>query len=395
MPVAETSVWEDLTGQPAAIATLRAAAAATSSASMTHAWLITGPPGSGRSNLAYAFAAALLSRSGPDGDAATTREVRARTHPDLSVLSTERVIISIDEVRALVTSSQFSPSVSRYRVMVIEDADRMSERTSNVLLKALEEPPERTVWILCAPSDADLLPTIRSRVRTVRLRVPAVADVAELIARRDGVGMDVAERAARHAQSHIGMAHRLATNDEARARREETLELALGIRTVADVVGCAARMLEIAGADAKAITDERDAEERADALQSLGVSEGAAVPAQLRSQLRQLEEDQKRRATRSLRDGIDRILTDLLSLYRDVLLLQLDAGAPLVNAELEEKMRRVARASTPAQTLATMDAVQAARERIAGNVMPALALEAMLVSARRPRNPDGAGRDFR
>jgi DNA polymerase-3 subunit delta' len=395
MPVAETSVWEDLTGQPAAIATLRAAAAATSSASMTHAWLITGPPGSGRSNLAYAFAAALLSRSGPDGDAATTREVRARTHPDLSVLSTERVIISIDEVRTLVTSSQFSPSVSRYRVMVIEDADRMSERTSNVLLKALEEPPERTVWILCAPSDADLLPTIRSRVRTVRLRVPAVADVAELIARRDGVGMDVAERAARHAQSHIGMAHRLATNDEARARREETLELALGIRTVADVVGCAARMLEIAGADAKAITDERDAEERADALQSLGVSEGAAVPAQLRSQLRQLEEDQKRRATRSLRDGIDRILTDLLSLYRDVLLLQLDAGAPLVNAELEEKMRRVARASTPAQTLATMDAVQAARERIAGNVMPALALEAMLVSARRPRNPDGAGRDFR
>jgi DNA polymerase-3 subunit delta' len=383
MPVAQKPVWNDLTGQPDAIATLRAAAAATASSAMTHAWLITGPPGSGRSNLAYAFAAALLSPEGPDGDEVTTREVVARTHPDLSVLSTERVIISIDEVRSLVSSSQFSPSVSRYRVMVIEDADRMSERTSNVLLKALEEPPERTVWILCAPSDADLLPTIRSRVRTVRLKVPSVSDVAGLIERRDGVPAEVAERAARHAQSHIGMAHRLATNEDARARRAETLDLALGIRTVADVVPGAARLLEIAGADAKAITEERDAEELAHALQSLGIQEGGNVPPGLRSQLRQLEDDQKRRATRSLRDGIDRILTDLLSLYRDILMLQLGAGVELVNEELAERLQAAARASTPARTLATMDAVQTARERIDGNVAPALAVEAMLVAARR------------
>jgi DNA polymerase-3 subunit delta' len=383
MPVAQKPVWDDLTGQPDAIETLRAAAAATASSAMTHAWLITGPPGSGRSNLAYAFAAALLSPEGPDGDEVTTREVLARTHPDLSVLSTERVIISIDEVRSLVSSSQFSPSVSRYRVMVIEDADRMSERTSNVLLKALEEPPERTVWILCAPSDADLLPTIRSRVRTVRLKVPSVSDVAGLIERRDGVPAEVAERAARHAQSHIGMAHRLATNEDARARRAETLDLALGIRSVADVVPGAARLLEIAGADAKAITEERDAEERAHALQSLGIQEGATVPPGLRSQLRQLEDDQKRRATRSLRDGIDRILTDLLSLYRDILMLQLGAGVELVNEELAERLQAAAQASTPARTLATMDAVQTARERIDGNVAPALAVEAMLVAARR------------
>jgi len=390
-----TSVWDDLTGQPEAIETLRAAAGSTASSAMTHAWLITGPPGSGRSNLAFAFAAALLSSEGPDGDGVTTREVQARTHPDLTVLSTERVIISIDEVRTLVSSSQFSPSVSHYRVMVIEDADRMSERTSNVLLKALEEPPERTVWILCAPSDADLLPTVRSRVRTVRLRVPSVSDVAELIERRDGVPADVAERAARHAQSHIGMAHRLATNDEARSRREETLEIALGVSSVADVVAGAARLLEIAGADAKAITEERDAEERAHALQSLGVHEGGAVPLQLRGQLRQLEEDQKRRATRSLRDGIDRILTDLLSLYRDILVVQLGAGAELVNLELGERLRASARSSSAAKTLATMDAIQEARERIDGNVAPALALEAMLVVARRPRALDGAEREIR
>ncbi|MCU1576321.1 MAG: polymerase subunit delta [Leifsonia sp.] len=380
------AVWDDLTGQAEAIAIFRAAAEGGNEGSMTHSWLITGPPGSGRSNLAFAFATALLSPGTPEGDLAAQRQVDARTHPDLAVLTTERVVITIEEVRALVASSQFSPSIGRYRVMIIEDADRMVERTSNVLLKALEEPPPRTVWILCAPSDADLIPTIRSRVRTVRLRVPSVADVTELIRRRDGVDAVIAERAAREAQSHIGMAHRLATNAEARERREETLELALGIQSVSDAVLGAARLLEIAGADAKAITEERDAEERESALRSLGVEPGATLPPSLRAQLRQLEEDQKRRATRSLRDGIDRILVDLLSLYRDVVMLQLGSNVALVNRELADRLERLSLRISPAATLAAMDAIAVARERIDGNVAPALALEAMLASTIRNGN---------
>ncbi|KQN45414.1 MULTISPECIES: DNA polymerase III subunit delta' [unclassified Frigoribacterium] len=372
-------LWEHLTGQPDAIEALTAAASTQpGNASMTHSWLITGPPGSGRSNLAYAFAAALLSRE-PADEEATLRQVAARSHPDLAVLSTERIIITIDEVRSLVAASQFSPSVGRYRVVVIEDADRMTERTSNLLLKALEEPPPRTVWLLCAPSEADLIPTIRSRVRSVRLRMPAVGDVAALLENRDGVDPDIALVAAREAQSHIGMARRLALDASARSRRRQTLETALGIRSVSDAVIAAATLLAVAGDDAKAITEERDAEERASALRSLGVEPGGTVPPALRSQLRALEDDQKRRATRSLRDGIDRIMVDLLSLYRDVLLLQLGVDEQPINEAIRAQLDAAAAASSPAATLAVLDAIALARRRIEANVSPAMALEAMLV----------------
>lgn len=376
--------WDDVTGQADAVAAVRAAAE--TGAGMTHAWLITGPPGSGRSNLAYAFAAALLAR--PGEEAATEAQVRARTHPDLAVQSTERVIITMAEVKALVAQSQFSPSIARWRVLVIEDADRMAERTSNVLLKALEEPPERTVWILCAPSESDLLPTIRSRTRAVRLRMPSPAEVAELLERRDGVDPALARRAAEEAQSHIGMARRLAFDPSARERRARTLELALGIRSVSAAVLAAAELLEVAGADARAVTEERDARERDDLLHSMGVEPGGTVPLALRGQLKALEDDQKRRATRSLRDGLDRILVDLLSLFRDVVVLQLGLpreDAALVNAADGDRIAEAATASTPAQTLATLDALAEARERLEGNVAPGLAIEAALVTAVRPR----------
>ncbi|KQO62244.1 DNA polymerase III subunit delta' [Curtobacterium sp. Leaf261] len=376
------SVWDGLTGQAEAVASLRAAAEAPDgSGSMTHSWLITGPPGSGRSNVALAFAAALV--SGGSDDERALAQVTARTHPDVAVLTTQRVIITIDEIRTLVTGSYYSPSVGRYRVVIVEDADRMTERTSNLLLKALEEPPERTVWILCAPSEADLIPTIRSRVRSVRLRVPDIESVADLLVARSGVDRALALDAARQAQSHIGMAQRLATSPNARDRRRRTLDTVLRIRSVGDAVLAAAELMAVADEDAKSITQERDAEERDAALRSLGVEPGGTVPPALRSQLRVLEEDQKRRATRSLRDGLDRILVDVMSLYRDLLLMGLGAATEPVNLSMRDQLDRALPMVPPASALEVLDAVGLARRRIAANVAALLALEALLVTVAR------------
>ncbi|MFT4211262.1 MAG: DNA polymerase III subunit delta' [Microbacterium sp.] len=380
-PVLEVP-WGEVWGQPEAVRMLQAAAS--DDAASSHAWLITGPPGSGRSTLAYAFAAALIAEP---GDEAAMRQVLAHTHPDLSALRTEQVVIRIEEARQLVERAYYAPSTGRHRVIVVEDADRMAERTSNVLLKALEEPPERTVWILCAPSDADLLPTIRSRVRTVRLREPEVDDVARLIALRTGADAEVAEQAARHAQRHIGMARRLATDADARARRDETLRSVLTVRGIGDAVEVAARIVQVATDDAKALTAERDAAERADLLRTVGVAEGAAVPPAVRSQLNALADEQKRRATRSLRDGIDRALTDLQSLFRDVVMLQYGRADGLINAELAGELSAVADRWSPQRTIAVLDQLALTRRNLERNVAPLLAIESLLITVASGRTP--------
>lgn len=374
--------WGDVWGQSDALGQLQAAAS--DPAQLAHAWLITGPAGSGRSTLAAAFAAALIAEP---GDEAAMRQVLAGTHPDLTALRTEGVIISIKDARALVERSYFSPSLGRYRVIVVEDADRMVERTSNVLLKALEEPPERTVWILCAPSEADLLPTIRSRVRPLRLREPDVADVARLITARTGTDPVVAEQAARHAQRHIGMAQRLATDESARRRRDDSLRAVLAVRGVSDAVEVAGRIIQTATDDAKALTAERDAAERAALLRTVGVAEGQAVPPAVRAQVSALEDDQRKRATRSLRDGIDRVLTDLQSMFRDVMMLQYGRGDDLINRELSTELSALAAAWPVERTLVVLDAIADTRESLERNVAPLLALESLLVTVTSGRTP--------
>ena len=368
--------WSEIVGQPEAVHVLEQAAAPGAERELSHAWLITGPPGSGRSNLALRFAAALIAREVEQRESVYA-QVRGRTHPDAAVLTTQKVVIGIDDVRDIVASAHFAPAEGRHRVIVVEDADRMPERTSNVLLKALEEPPERTIWVLCAPSVADLLPTIRSRARSLRLVTPLPAEIARLLHERDGADPALAERAARLAQSHIGMARRLASDTEALARRERTVDLALSVQTLGDGMRAAAELLKVAQADAEALTEQLDADERADAMRNMGLAPGAAIPPQLRAEIRALEEDQKRRATRSLRDGIDRILTDLLSLYRDVLLTGLSAGLEAINLEQQTRIGQLADGWGANRAVLAVDAVERARQRLGRGVTPGLVLEAM------------------
>lgn len=375
-------VWSELLGQPEAVSQLRQAVK-TKETGLQHAWLLTGPPGSGRSNAATAFAAALVCEQGGCGDCKSCRMVSSGTHPDVSVLATEKVIISIEEIRQLVASSHFGGSVSKYQIMIIEDADRMTERSSNVLLKALEEPPAGTIWLLCAPSEADMLPTIRSRVRRVALKQPSTQTVADLLVSRDGIDPKLALQVAAEAQGHIGMALRLATSTDARARRKETLVAAMQIDSIPKAMQTADRWLELAKKDADALTQERDSQERASLLATLGIPEGGTIPAGLRTDIKQLEEAQKRRATRSLRDGIDRILVDLMSLYRDVLTIQLSADAELVNQDLRNQLDEAASLSQASETIDKLEAMSLARVRIGANVRDLMVLEALAVKLRR------------
>ncbi|MCF3139673.1 DNA polymerase III subunit delta' [Paenarthrobacter sp. AR 02] len=378
------SVWDDLQGQAPVVAQLKQAAQGETG--LTHAWLFTGPPGSGRSNAAKAFAAALnceqddVTRRGC-GECAACHTILGETHSDVTFVRTEKVTITIDEARELVSKAGDRPATGRWRIIVVEDADRMAERTTNVLLKAIEEPTPRTIWMLCAPSPADVLVTIRSRCRPVSLRLPPASDVADLLVRRDGVDRQLADRAARAAQSHIGIARRLARDADARERRLETVRIPLGLRGVTAAVMMAEKLVKIATDEANSSNDERDAAEKIALLASLGAPESGTLPPSMRSQVKQLEDDQKRRAKRSITDSLDRTLTDLLSFYRDVLIIQLGNAVELVNVELKGELEEYAGRSSPETTLARMDAINKARVRITTtNVAPLLAVESMATS---------------
>ena len=378
------TLWADLVGQQEAVQVLQNAVANTDSAAMSHAWLITGPPGSGRSNAAVAFAAALQCPNGGCGTCQSCRTVLAGTHPDVTTVATQKVTISIDEVRKLLTVAAGAPSTGAWRIIIVEDADRMSERTSNVLLKSIEEPAARTVWLLCAPNPQDVILTIRSRCRALRLRIPPVQAVAQLLIDKDQVDPQLAHQVALAAQSHIGVARRLATNPEARAQRNQILELAGRIKGVGDAVVVAGELVDLATEQAKLSSSEQDAAEKAELLRVLGVGEERTLPPAVRAQVRQLEEDQKRRATRVQRDVLDRALLDILGLYRDVLVTQLGQVAQCFNQDQAGLIQRIAQATTPVESIHKLDAIGVARSRLGANCAPLLTLEALTVKLRVP-----------
>ncbi len=373
------TVWADLVGQDRVVEVLRRAVAGDAHA-MTHAWLITGPPGSGRSNAARAFAAALQCERGGCGECSACRTSLSGAHPDVTLVRTEQLSIGVDEVRELVRRAAMSPTLGRYQVLVVEDADRVTERGADALLKSIEEPATRTVWLLCAPTPDDVVVTIRSRCRRVELATPSAAAVAELLVRRDGASPELAEFAARVAQGHIGRARMLARNEAARTRRAELLTLPGRLTSLGECLTAAAELVDSATQEAAATTTELDAREKAELSEALGFGTKGARPRNAQAALRELDEQQKARAKRLQRDALDRVLTELTTYYRDVLLVQSGVAAELINAELRAEIEAVARRDAPEATLRRIDAVLACREALEGNVAPLLAMESLLVS---------------
>ena len=383
------TVWTDLVGQGPAIAALveaaRSASGTDPAGAMTHAWLFTGPPGSGRSVAARAFAAALQCTSSGTGCGACQgcRTTLAGTHPDVRQVVPEGLSISVAEMRALVAGASRRPSAGRWQVLLIEDADRLTEGAANALLKAVEEPPPRTVFLLCAPSDhpEDIAVTLRSRCRLVGLRTPPAAAIAEVLVARDGIDGAVAAWAASVCGGHIGRARRLATDAQARERREAVLRVPTALRSLADVFTMADELVAAAEAEADGLTAARNAAETSEletALGAGGTGKGAVVAARgAKGAIRELERRQKSRATRTQRDALDRALVDLAGFYRDTLVTAFGATVALTHPDRAADVTAVAGQLPPEALLRRLEAVLACREALELNVKPRIAIEAL------------------
>jgi DNA polymerase-3 subunit delta' len=372
-------VWDDLVGQEAVVEQLRRAVAGKT----THAWLFTGPPGAGRSDAARAFAAALLCEYGGCGECPSCRQVRAGTHADLLLVRPDGLSYGVKQTRDLVLKAAGAPSGGRWLVVLFEDADRCTEQAANALLKAIEEPAPRTVWLLCSPSAEDLVTTIRSRCRVMALRVPPSQAVAQLLIQRDGVDPAAAHRAAEAAQGNISRARLLATDPEAAKRRAAILKVPIQAASLGPALAAAATLVKNAEDEARLLTEQTDEPERERLRQAYGEgSTGKGIAKALRGvagAMKDLEDRQKSRATRIKRDTLDGALLELVAFYRDVLMTQLGADVELANSDRIDDLRRLAAGSSPESTLKRMQAIMRCRERLAGNVAPLLAVEEMTV----------------
>jgi DNA polymerase-3 subunit delta' len=394
-------VFADVVGQPAAVAVCRAAVAAsrargvsgaddgpdaaTPSAAMTHAWLFTGPPGSGRSVAARAFAAALQCDLGGCGECTACRTVRAGTHADVRAVVPEGLTISVKEMRAVVQQAARRPSTGRWQIVLIEDADRLTEGASNALLKAIEEPPAHTVFLLCAPSTHpdDVSVTIRSRCRVLNLVTPPPSAIAEVLVTRDGVDPQTAQWAASVSAGHVGRARALARSEQGRDHRARVLAIPGALRTLADVFAEADELLAVAKKEATEQSERRDEaelEELRTALGAGGTGKGAAAAARgTAGVIRDLERRQKSRATRTERDVLDRALVDLSGFYRDVIVRAMAAGTALSNPDLGRDVDTAAARLGADGALRRLDAVLACREALERNVKPQIAVEALMM----------------
>ena len=377
------SVYDQLVGQAHLIKILEGAVAAARSGEesqeMTHAWLFTGPPGSGRSSAAVAFASALICSNDGCGTCVNCRAAKAGTHADVEIIRTEGLSIKIEEIRELLTRVAWAPAMGGWRVVVMEDADRLTESAANALLKAIEEPGNRTVWLLCAPTLHDVLPTIRSRCRHLQLVTPSAKDVADVLINREGVSPAMADYAARASQGHIGRARYLASDETIRNRRNIIIKLPMQINDVASAFKAAETLLNLATEEAEVAASARDEKESAELAEAWGKgATGRGMATGGSKAIKDLEKEQKSRATRMIRDSIDGALVDIATLYRDVMFVQSGTQGALINQEFASDISKMAERIPAAKTVAKIDAIMSARANLSHNAAPLLTLEALM-----------------
>ncbi len=391
------SVFDSLIGQEHAVAEMNRAAldaqkivkglTGESANAMTHAWLITGPPGSGRSTISLAFAAALICPAGGCGTCTDCRNAMAGTHVDIEHIIPEGVIYSIDDTKSLIERASLAPSRAHWHIIIIEDVDRFKNDAASVLLKSLEEPPPGTVWLLCAPTSDDVFETIRSRCRQVTLVSPSFDSIAEQLSNRYSISKELAEFSARAAQGHIGRARALATDELVRNRRNEILDMPGRVNSVVSCFEMAAKIVANANADTDSIVEPLDQQDEDNIRTAYGdgVEGFKGVERRIKSAVKALEKRAKDRRRRVLSDQYDRVLLDLTGFYRDVLLIQSGSDLPLINEEFRAKIEKLASASTTVETLKRIDAIKETRDHLLANVNPLAAFESMLVTFRNPQ----------
>jgi DNA polymerase-3 subunit delta' len=380
------SVFNSLIDQSQVVAILKEAVASANDTNdlsqvMTNTWLFTGPAGSGRSNAAIAFAAALVCKEGGCSKCNDCLSTILGTHSDVELIKTEGLSIKIDEVRELITRSSWAPSVAKFRVVVIEDADRLTDSAANALLKVVEEPGLSTIWLLCAPTLTDVLPTIRSRCRHLALRTPSTKAIKALLMERDQVDTKTAEFVARASGGHIGRARRLATDANARQTREKILKLPIAIRDVSSAFKAAQFLVDSAKAEAIADAEKKDEDEISKLKEAWG-STGSKLATGGSKAIKELEKEQKSRSTRMVRDYLDRALLDLATLYRDVMLVQSNSRDSLINQDLANQINQMAETATRSKTLNNIEAILKTRRNLAQNAAPLLLIEALMCELR-------------
>ncbi|OHU78606.1 DNA polymerase III subunit delta' [Mycobacteroides chelonae] len=398
-----SGVFGRLVDQGAVVSTLSSAALAARGddvGRMTHAWLFTGPPGSGRSVAALCFAAALQCESegaAGCGECRACTTTMAGTHADVRRVVPEGLSIGVDEMRAIVQAAWRRPGTGRWLVVLIEDADRLTEGAGNVLLKVVEEPPPRTVFLLCAPSvdPEDISITLRSRCRHVALVTPSVTAIAQVLTDRDGIDPEQAQWAASVSGGHVGRARRLATDEQARARRLRALGLAREAATPTRAYAAAEELVTSADTEAKeqtAARNEAEEEELRTALGAGGTGKGAATALRgAAGVLKDLERKQKSRQTRASRDALDRTLIDLATYFRDALVLSVGAAeegrVALHHPDMADRLGPMVDRVPPEQLLQCIEAVLVCREALAVNVKPKFAIDALVATAGQALRP--------